>query len=210
MGEAADVVTPEEAEARAVLEWVEAAARGADVGDFALSFGVVRAVAELRAAAGPPRRRRKSWDEHFVDVARVTAQRSTCPRAPRGVGAVLVRENRVLATGYVGSIRGAPHCEDEGVGCMLDERGRCVRTVHAEINALLQAAQHGVGIGGATVYCTMSPCWDCFKALANGGVARIAFDLVYGNSTRQEEAAAAAGVLWEQVGSGRYEPWRRS
>lgn len=153
-------------------------------------------------------RERRSWDLHFIDVARVTAQRSTCPRAPDGVGAVLARDNRVLATGYVGSIRGAAHCSD--VGCLLDESGRCVRTVHAEINAVLQAAQHGVPIGGATVYCTMSPCWGCFKALANGGVSRIVYDVEYTETKLQSEAAAELGIQWVRLGSGTYVPGERS
>lgn len=153
-------------------------------------------------------RERKSWDQHFIDVARVTAQRSTCPRAPDGVGAVLVRDNRVLATGYVGSIRGAAHCSD--AGCLLDKSGSCIRTVHAEINAVLQAAQHGVSIGGSTVYCTMSPCWGCFKALANGGVSRVVFGLEYTETAMQRTLAEELGIQWVQLGSGAYVPRERS
>lgn len=142
-------------------------------------------------------RTRPGWDEYFLDVARVVARRSTCPRVRDGVGCVLVCDRQVLATGYAGSVRGLPHCVD--VGCEL-EGGRCVRTVHAEVNAVLQAARHGVSVGGATAYCTLSPCWGCFKALANGGAARVVFAVRYDDVRRQEAAARALGVGWEHLG----------
>lgn len=157
-----------------------------------------------------PRNKRQSWDEYFLELARATARRSTCLRTPQGVGAVIVRDNRVLATGYAGSIRGAPHCDDDGVGCMLDARGKCVRTVHAEINAVLQAAQHGVNIDKSVVYCTMSPCWECFKALVNGGVVRMVYEVEYTDVTEQRVSAAALGVSWVHHGDAMYEPGVRS
>lgn len=153
--------------------------------------------------AAPPR---PTVDEHLLAVAWATARRSTCLRAPDGVGAVLAREGRVLSTGYAGSVRGDPHCVD--VGCMLDARGKCVRTVHAELNALLQAAAHGVSVDGATAYCTMSPCWDCFKALKSAGVARVVFDVTYTDTLLQERHATAWNVGWERRGTAVFVPGR--
>jgi dCMP deaminase len=120
---------------------------------------------------------RVSWDEYFMNIATVVASRSTCPR--KYVGAVIVREKTILSTGYNGSIRGMPHCSD--VGHMM-ENDHCVATIHAESNAILQAAKNGVMIDGATVYVTASPCWNCFKQIANAGIRRI----VYGEFYRDE------------------------
>lgn len=122
-------------------------------------------------------RPRADWDEYFMSIAQVVATRSTCPR--KYVGAVLVRNRTILSTGYNGSIRGMPHCTD--VGHMMQD-GHCVATIHAEANAVIQAARNGVMIEGATTYVTASPCWNCFKQLANAGVTRI----VYGEFYRDE------------------------
>src|ERR1700750_635709 len=92
-------------------------------------------------------RGRASWDEYFMAIGRVVAYRSTCDR--KHVGAVMVRDRMILETGYNDSIRGLPHCDDEG---HMMEDGHCVRTVHAEANAIAQAARHGVGIDGASIY----------------------------------------------------------
>ncbi|GBC80702.1 tRNA-specific adenosine deaminase [bacterium HR09] len=141
---------------------------------------------------------RVSWDRYFMNLAREAATRSTCPR--KAVGAVLVRDKAVLATGYNGSIRGLAHCTE--VGCMI-ENGHCVRTVHAEANALIQAARHGVRIEGADCYVTASPCWDCFKLLANAGVRRIVFAEFY-RDEKIWEFARQAGIelvelCWEDA-----------
>ena len=117
---------------------------------------------------------RVSWDQYFMDIAKQVATRATCDR--KHVGAVVVRERTILSTGYNGSIRGLPHCDD--VGHMM-ENGHCVATVHAEANAIIQAAKNGVVIDGATVYVTASPCWNCFKQIANAGVVRICFGEFY-------------------------------
>ena len=119
-------------------------------------------------------RQRASWDEYFMNIAREVATRSTCDR--KFVGAVIVRDRSILATGYNGSIRGLPHCDEEG---HLMEEGHCVRTVHAEANALVQAARNGVRIEGASIYVTASPCWGCFRLIANGGIVRIVFGEFY-------------------------------
>jgi dCMP deaminase len=119
-------------------------------------------------------RPRASWDEYFMSIAQVVSTRSTCPR--KYVGAVLVRNRTILSTGYNGSIRGMPHCSD--VGHMMED-GHCVATIHAEANAIIQAARNGVMIEGATNYVTASPCWSCFKQLANAGVVRIVYGEFY-------------------------------
>jgi dCMP deaminase len=117
---------------------------------------------------------RASWDDYFMSIAQVVATRSTCQR--KYVGAVLVRNRTILSTGYNGSIRGMPHCTD--VGHMMED-GHCVATIHAEANAIIQAARNGVMIEGATNYVTASPCWHCFKQLANAGVQRICYGEFY-------------------------------
>ncbi len=144
---------------------------------------------------------RKSWDEYFIDVAKTVAARSTCVRVPQGIGCVLVYDRQILSTGYVGSIRGADHCTE--VGCLLDEKtGGCVRTVHAETNAILQAARHGVSIEQATAYTTMSPCWDCFKAFANGGIKRIVYFTQYRTVDRQLEYSKKLGIEFTHLTDG--------
>ena len=150
-------------------------------------------------------RTRASWDEYFMNIAREVSTRSTCDR--KFVGAVIVRDKSILATGYNGSIRGLPHCDEEG---HLMEEGHCVRTVHAEANAIVQAARNGVGIDKASIYVTASPCWGCFRLITNAGIMRIVFgefyrdqrifevsqrlgiELVDRSSKAKEEAAAPA------------------
>ena len=109
-----------------------------------------------------------------MDIAKQVSTRATCDR--KHVGAVLVRDRTILSTGYNGSIRGLPHCDE--VGHMM-ENGHCVATVHAEANAILQAAKNGVRIDGATLYTTASPCWPCFKLVDNSGCMRIVFGEFY-------------------------------
>jgi dCMP deaminase len=103
-------------------------------------------------------------------IAIQAAARSTCDR--KHVGAVIVRDKTILSTGYNGSIRGLPHCDD--IGHML-ENDHCVATVHAEANAIIQAAKNGTAIDGADIYITASPCWSCFKLIANSGIKRILY-----------------------------------
>src|SRR6478609_2191792 len=117
---------------------------------------------------------RSSWDQYFMDIARQVATRATCDR--KHVGALLVRDKTILSTGYNGSIRGLPHCDEAG---HMMENGHCVATVHAEANAIIQAAKNGVGIDGGCIYTTASPCWPCFKLIANSGCARIVFGEFY-------------------------------
>jgi dCMP deaminase len=117
---------------------------------------------------------RADWDQYFMSIAQVVATRSTCPR--KFVGAVIVKNRTILSTGYNGSIRGMPHCSD--VGHMMEDN-HCVATIHAESNAIIQAARNGVVIEGSTVYVTASPCWNCFKQIANAGVLRICYGEFY-------------------------------
>jgi dCMP deaminase len=137
---------------------------------------------------------RVSWDRYFMNLAREAATRSTCPR--KSVGALVVRDKAILATGYNGSIRGLPHCTE--VGCLM-ENEHCVRTVHAEANALLQAARHGVSIDKADIYVTASPCWDCFKLIANAGIVRVLYGEFY-RDERITEYAKKAGIELVHLG----------
>lgn len=123
-----------------------------------------------------------------MQIAAQVATRATCDR--KHVGAVIVRDKTILTTGYNGSIRGLAHCDD--VGHMMED-GHCVRTVHAEINAIAQAARNGVRTDGAAIYVTASPCWPCFKAIVNAGIMRIVFGEFY-RGERTIEAAAALGI----------------
>lgn len=112
--------------------------------------------------------KRPSWDEYFLKLAMLASERATCPRMH--VGCVLVKDKFVLATGYNGSLPGQPHCDD--VGCLIVDN-HCVRTNHAEINALVQAASHGVNLRGATAYITNMSCTTCAKALIAAGIERV-------------------------------------
>ena len=119
-----------------------------------------------------------------MDIATQVATRATCDR--KHVGAVVVRDRTILSTGYNGSIRGMPHCDE--VGHMM-ENGHCIATVHAEANAILQAAKNGVRIDGASLYTTASPCWPCFKLIANSGCVRIVYGEFYRDPRIFEVAA---------------------
>ena len=118
---------------------------------------------------------RPDWDSYFMKIANAVSERSTCDRAQ--VGCVLVLDKRILTTGFNGSPAGQPHCDE--VGHLIVE-GHCVRTIHAETNAIIQAALHGVSTKGATCYVTHYPCMNCAKALVNAGISR----LVYSNPYR--------------------------
>lgn len=111
---------------------------------------------------------RPTWDEYFLKLAMLASERATCPRMH--CGCVLVKDRFVLATGYNGSLPGQPHCDD--VGCLIVDN-HCVRTNHAEINALVQATTHGVNIKGATAYITNMSCTTCSKALIAAGIKKV-------------------------------------
>jgi dCMP deaminase len=136
---------------------------------------------------------RASWDEYFMRIAIQAGTRSTCDR--KHVGAVIVRDKTILSTGYNGSIRGMPHCDD--VGHMM-ENSHCVATVHAEANAIIQAAKHGTPINGADIYITASPCWNCFKLIANSGIQKICY-LEFYRDKRILEIARRVGIELKKV-----------
>lgn len=147
---------------------------------------------ELKKEPGYPKNR-ASWDEYFMRIAIQAATRSTCDR--KHVGAVIVRDKTILSTGYNGSIRGLPHCDD--IGHMM-ENGHCIATVHAEANAIIQAAKNGTAIDGADIYVTASPCWNCFKLIVNSGIKRI-FYLEFYRDDRILTTAKEAGIELKQV-----------
>ena len=133
---------------------------------------------------------RPSWDQYFLTITRQVAERSTCLRAK--VGAVIVRDKNILATGYNGSPAGMPHCLD--VGCLVyksttptgEVEDNCFRTIHAEINAIAQAAKNGHAIDDADVYITHTPCIHCLKVLVNTGITRILYERPYKLHTLEE------------------------
>ncbi len=128
-----------------------------------------------------------------MKIATEVATRSTCDR--KFVGAVIVRDRMILSTGYNGSIRGLEHCSE--IGHMMEE-GHCVATIHAEANAIIQAARNGVNISDATIYVTASPCWNCFKMIANAGIKKICF-LEFYRDERIFDVAKKLGIELEQV-----------
>ena len=131
---------------------------------------------------------RVGWNEYFMAMANHVASRATCDR--KHVGAVIVRDRTVLSTGYNGSIRGHQHCDEVG---HLMENGHCVATVHAEANAIIQAAKNGVCIDAGELYTTASPCWPCFKLIANAGLKRVYFGEFY-RDQRSLEVARQIGI----------------
>ena len=142
---------------------------------------------------------RPSWDEYFLRIALDASSRSTCLR--RHVGAVLVRDKRILATGYNGAPRGVTHCLE--IGCLREklkvpsgQRHELCRGVHAEMNTFLQAALHGVAVAGASLYCTSTPCSLCAKMLINAGIQRIVAVGDYPDDLAKE-MLAEAGVRME-------------
>lgn len=145
---------------------------------------------------------RPSWDEYFMQIARDVGTRSTCLR--RHVSAVIVREKRILSTGYNGAPRGMPHCED--VGCLREQLGipsgqrqEICRGLHAEQNAIIQAALHGVSVDGATIYCTHQPCITCAKMIINSGIVRAVCASTYPDelSRGMLDEANVALEVWE-------------
>jgi dCMP deaminase len=137
-------------------------------------------------------KKRPDWDEYFLKLAMLASERATCPRMH--CGCVLVKNKNVIATGYNGSIPGDAHCDE--VGCLVVDN-HCVRTVHAEMNALVQAAKYGHAVEGATVYVTNMPCTTCAKALIAAGVKRVVIFSDF-HDTLATEFFAKAGVKIDQ------------
>lgn len=122
---------------------------------------------------------RPTWDEYFMEIAQTVAKRSTCDRGRENHGCVIVRDKQILATGYVGSPPGLPHCDDVGhlMKTVIHEDGHqtqhCMRTIHMELNAICQAAKRGVAIDGSTMYVPYTPCSNCAKAILSSGIKRV-------------------------------------
>lgn len=146
---------------------------------------------------------RPSWDEYFMEVARTIAKRATCDRGRSGC--VIARDKQILVTGYVGSPIGFPHCDDVGhqMKKVIHEDGtitqHCVRTVHAEQNAICQAARLGISIQGGTLYCRMTPCRTCAMLLINCGIIRVVCERRYHAGGESEEMFRQAGIQLEYV-----------
>lgn len=144
---------------------------------------------------------RKPWDDYFMDMARMVATRATCDR--KQVGAVIVRDRRTIASGYNGSVSGDVHCEDEGCKVV---GGHCIRTVHAESNAILQCAKFGASTDGATLYVTHFPCLQCTKQIIQAGIHQVLYGEAYQVDDYAVELFGRAGVtlsLVEQMGDAR-------
>ncbi len=147
---------------------------------------------------------RPSWDEYFMEMAELARKRSTCLR--RHVGAVIVKDNRVIATGYNGVPKGIRHCEE--TGCLRQQLNvpsgkmhELCRGLHAEQNAIIQAACMGSSIEGGTLYCTTQPCVICTKMIINAGIKRVVIKESYPDALAQEMAAEAGLVIDVMEGS---------
>lgn len=132
---------------------------------------------------------RADWDIYFIRIAGEVASRGTCNR--KKVGAVITRDNRILSTGYNGAVSGADHCDQVG-HAMRDNH--CVRTVHAELNAVAQAAKYGVEIGNSTIYITTYPCLACFHVCVNAGIKKFVYRDDYNNDRLIRDEASSLGL----------------
>ncbi len=141
---------------------------------------------------------RPSWDEYFMSIVDLVGSRATCDRGRSG--SVIVFDNRILTTGYVGAPSGIPSCDDIGHEMHTvthadgSQTKHCIRTIHAEQNALLQAARIGVSLKGATLYCHMAPCYVCAKMIVNVGIIRVVCKKEYHAATRGKELFKEAGI----------------
>lgn len=144
---------------------------------------------------------RPTWDEYFMEVMDAISKRATCNRGRSGC--VIARDNQLLVTGYVGSPVGLPHCDEVGhqMKKVIHEDGsvteHCVRTVHAEQNAICQAAKNGVALDNATLYCRMTPCRVCAMLIINCGIKRVVCERKYQAGAESEEMFKTAGVKLE-------------
>ena len=147
---------------------------------------------------------RPTWDEYFLKILRATSLRATCDRGK--CSCVITRDDRLLVTGYVGSPNGMDHCDDAGhfFHKVWDETGKetehCVRTVHAEQNAICDAARRGIPLCGGTLYVTMEPCYTCAKMIIQCGIKRVVSLRKYKKSKDTRELFVACGIAWEVLG----------
>jgi dCMP deaminase len=146
---------------------------------------------------------RPTWDEYFLEVRAAVAKRATCDRGRSGC--VIAKDRQIISTGYVGAPAGLPHCDEEGhqFKDTIHEDGHrsthCVRTAHAEMNAITNAAKRGVSIDGGTVYCQMTPCRTCAMAIINGGIKRVVCVRKYHESSETEEMFKKVGIALEYM-----------
>lgn len=146
---------------------------------------------------------RPSWDEYFLEICASVAKRATCDRGKSG--SVIVKDKRILSTGYVGSPVGSPHCDDVGheFKDTIHEDGKvtkhCVRTTHAEQNAICQAARFGIPINGSTIYCKMTPCYVCAKMIINSGIKRVVAEKDYHAGDDTKRIFKEAGIQFDIV-----------
>lgn len=133
---------------------------------------------------------RPSWDEYFMQIARTVATRATCPRA--SVGCILLRDHRILTTGYNGAPRGVSHCTESG--CIMRD-DHCIRATHAEANAIVQGALHGVALQGAMAYCTHQPCVACSKLFISAGIVSVVYEEAYLDPVARELLGEAGVTL---------------
>ena len=146
---------------------------------------------------------RPTWDDYFMEVADAISKRATCDRGRSGC--VIARDKQLLVTGYVGSPQGLPHCDDVGHQMKKviheDEHvtQHCVRTVHAEQNAICQAAKRGISIDGATIYCRMTPCRTCAMLIINCGIVRVVCENRYHSADESEDMFKQAGIQLDYV-----------
>ncbi len=152
---------------------------------------------EALAQSPSPSSDRPSWDEYFLAITRAVATRATCSR--RAVGAVIVKDKRILSTGYNGAPVGMRHCNHADGGDMLN--GHCARSTHAEQNAIVQAARYGISIAGGTMYCTDHPCLTCAKLAINAGLVRVVYEDAYPDELAAQMLAEARVQLDRMSGS---------
>lgn len=144
---------------------------------------------------------RVSWDEYFIGIMDAVSVRATCDRGRSGC--VITRENRILASGYVGAPPGLPHCDEVGHEFITrinpdgSESSHCIRTAHAEENAIVHAARFGSALKGATLYCNMTPCYTCAKMIITAGITRVVARNDYHAGSRSKEIFTVAGVQYE-------------
>ena len=147
--------------------------------------------------------KRPSWDEYFFGIMRSVGTRATCNRGRSGC--VIVREKRIISTGYVGAPARCKHCDEVGheMHTVINDDGtqsrHCIRTTHAEQNAIVQAARAGVSTAGAVLYCQMCPCYACAKIIINAGIKRVVAENDYHSGKRSKEIFKEAGVKFEQL-----------
>lgn len=150
---------------------------------------------------GEEKYNRPSWDEYFMEIVKIVGSRGTCDRGRSGC--VITRDKRIISTGYVGSPVGLAHCDEVGhemhtvVHADNHESRHCIRTAHAEQNAIVQAARFGVALEGATLYCKMTPCYACAKMIINAGIKRVVCEEDYHAGQRSRDVFKEACIQYD-------------